>query len=34
MEKSNYRPILILPNLLYERFLYDQTYAYFSEFFP
>ena len=34
MEKSNYRSIFILPNLLDEQFLYDQTYTYFNEFFP
>ena len=34
-EKSNYRPISILPNLskIYERLLYDQTYTYFDKFF-
>ena len=35
-EKSNYRPISILPNLskIHERLLYDQMYTYFSNFFP
>ena len=35
-EKSNYRPINILPNLfkIHERPLYDQMYTYFSNFFP
>ena len=34
-EKSNYRPISILPNLskIYERLLYDQMYSYFDKFF-
>ena len=34
-EKSNYRPISILPNLskIYERLLYDQMYTYFDKFF-
>ena len=33
-EKSNYRPINILPNLSknYERLLYDQMYTHFSNF--
>ena len=36
MEKSNYRPIRILPNLskIYERLLYDQIYTFFSNNFP
>ena len=36
MEKSNYRPISILPNLFktYERLLHDQMYTYFSNFIP
>ena len=35
-EKSNYRPISILPYLskIYERLLHDQMYTYFSNFFP
>ena len=35
-EKSNYGPISILPNLskIHERFLHDQMYTYFSNFFP
>ena len=35
-EKSNYRPINILPNLskIHERLLYDQMYTSFSIFFP
>ena len=35
-EKSNHRPISILPNLseIHERILYDQMYTYFSNFFP
>ena len=34
-EKSNYRPISILPNLskIHERLLYDQMYTYFSNVF-
>ena len=34
-EKSNYRPISILPNLskIYVRLLYDQMYTYFDNFF-
>ena len=34
-EKSNYRPISILPNLskIYEILLYDQMYSYFDTFF-
>ena len=34
-EKSNYRPICILPNLskIHEQLLYDQIYTYFSNFF-
>ena len=34
-EKSNYRPISILPNpsKIYERLLYDQMYSYFDKFF-
>ena len=34
-EKSNYRPISILPNLskIHERLLHDQIYTYFSNFF-
>ena len=36
MEKSNYRPISIFPNLskIHKRLLYDQIYTYFSNFFP
>ena len=35
-EKSNYRPISILPNLskIHKRLLCDQIYTYFSNFFP
>ena len=35
IEKSNYRPISILPNLskIYRRLLYDQMYTYFDKFF-
>ena len=35
-EKSNYRPISILPKLskIHERLLYDQMYTYFNNFFP
>ena len=35
-EKSNHRPISILPNLskIHKRLLYDQMYTYFSNFFP
>ena len=35
IEKSNYRPIGILPNLskIYERLLCDQMYTYFDKFF-
>ena len=35
-EKSNYRPISILPNLskIHKRLSYDQMYTYFSNFFP
>ena len=35
-EKSNYRPIRILPNLskIHELLLYDQMYTYFSNCFP
>ena len=35
-EKSNYRPISILPNLskIREQLMYDQLYTYSSNFFP
>ena len=35
-QNSNYRPISILPNLTktHEQLLFDQTYTFFSNFFP